>query len=115
MSESSEIVQYLFDTYKIGENVNESLVNYSTDGAKVVKDVTRWRYGQNAHLESSLKVLELWDEDNPPQLLEIEELERSQQYGVRMRFEIAGVPLDKWEKKQERLGRFFAKGLICLI
>ena len=30
---------------------------------KLVKDVTRWRYGQKAHLESSLEALKLWDED----------------------------------------------------
>ena len=29
--------------------------------SKVVKDVTRWRYGQNVHLESSLQALNLWD------------------------------------------------------
>ncbi len=79
--------------------------------AKLVADVTRWRYGQKAHLESSLEVLNLWDDDNPPQLLEIEEMEINGEYGIRMRFELAGVPLKKWEDKQERLGRFFAKGL----
>ena len=78
---------------------------------KLIKDVTRWRYGQHAHLESSLKVLNLWDQANPPQLLEIEELRTIEGYGVRLRFQIAGVPLAKWEEKEDRLGRFFAKGL----
>ncbi len=77
----------------------------------LVKDVTRWRYGHKAHLDSSLKVLNLWDEDNPPQLLEIEELERNGKYGVRLRFELGGVSLERWEEKKERLGRFFAKDL----
>ncbi len=80
--------------------------------AKLVGDVTRWRYGQNAHLESSLKVLKLWDDENPPQLIEIEEIETDQGgYGVRLRFNLAGVSLERWEEKKERLGRFFAKGL----
>ena len=83
----------------------------STELAKVVKDVTRWRYGQNAHLESSLIALKLWDQDNPPQLLEIEELKTSQGYGIRLRFKIAGVSVSRWQEKQERLGRFFAKGM----
>ena len=78
---------------------------------KLIKDVTRWRYGQHAHLESSLKVLNLWDQANPPQLLEIEELQTTYGYGLRLRFQIAGVPLAKWEEKEDRLGRFFAKGL----
>ena len=78
---------------------------------KLVKDVTRWRYGQNAHLESSLKVLKLWDDANPPQLLEIEEMETAGGYGLRLRFELAGVEISRWQEKKERLGRFFAKGL----
>ena len=77
----------------------------------LVKDVTRWRYGQSCQLESSLRVLKLWDIDNPPQLIEIEELVKDGDYGVRMRFEMAGVNLEKWNAQQERLGRFFAKGL----
>ena len=30
---------------------------------------------------------------------------------MRLRFELAGVPLELWKDKQERLGRFFAKDL----
>ncbi len=77
----------------------------------LVKDVTRWRYGQSCQLESSLRVLKLWDIDNPPQLLEIEELVKDGNYGIRMRFKMAGVSLERWNDKKERLGRFFAKGL----
>ncbi len=79
--------------------------------AKVVKDVTRWRYGQHAHLESSLIALKLWDQEKPPQLIEIEELEKDGQYGIRLRFKKEGVSLNRWEEKKDRLGRFFAKGM----
>jgi hypothetical protein len=79
--------------------------------AKLLSDVTRWRYGQKAHLESSLEALKLWNEDEPPQLLEIEELHGPSGYGLRLRFERGKVPLEQWQEKQERLGRFFAKGL----
>ena len=78
---------------------------------QLIKDVTRWRYGQSCQLESSLRVLKLWDIDNPPQMIEIEELLKDGDYGVRMRFEMAGVNIEKWNDQQERLGRFFAKGL----
>ncbi len=78
---------------------------------KLLKDVTRWRYGQSCQLESSLRVLKLWDIDNPPQLLEIEEFVKDGDYGIRMRFEMGGVPLERWNDRKERLGRFFAKGL----
>ena len=79
--------------------------------SKLVKDVTRWRYGQSCQLEASLRVLKLWDIDNPPQLLEIEELVKDGNYGIRMRFEMAAVSLERWNNQKERLGRFFAKGL----
>ena len=78
---------------------------------KLVKDVTRWRYGQKAHLESSLEALKLWDEDEPPQLLSIEERAVDGRYGLAMRFQAAGVPFSRWQAKQDRLGRFFDKGL----
>ena len=77
----------------------------------LVRDVTRWRYGIKAHLESSLEALDLWDEDNPPQLREIEEIKKETKNGIRMRFELNAVPLEKWIEKQERLNRFFVKGL----
>ena len=79
--------------------------------ANLINDVTRWRYGQSCQLESSLRVLKLWDIDNPPQLIEIEELEQEGNYGVRMRFSMAGVSIEKWNNQQERLGRFFATDL----
>ncbi len=78
---------------------------------KLINDVTRWRYGQSCQLESSLRVLKLWDIDNPPQLIEIEELKKEEKYGIRMRFEMQGVPLERWTEQKERLGRFFAKDL----
>ena len=96
-------------------NSKEELIkakkNAPPELAKLLGDVTRWKYGQKAHLDSSLKVLKLWEDDSPPQLREIEMLDTPLGYGVRLRFEIAGVPLPQWEEKQERLGRFFLKGL----
>jgi hypothetical protein len=78
---------------------------------KLVKDVTRWRYGQKAHLESSLEALKLWDEDEPPQLISVSERAVNGRYGVALRFEAAGVRYSRWQDKEDRLGRFFGKGL----
>lgn len=78
---------------------------------KLLADVTRWRYGQKAHLESSLEVLKLWDEDTPPQLLAIEELDCGGRYGLRLRFSRGAVALERWQERQERLGRFFGPDL----
>ena len=82
---------------------------------KLLGDVTRWRYGQKAHLESSLESLKLWDEDQPPQLIEIEEIIRGGHYGLRLRFACEAVPLERWQERRERLSRFFAKGLDATI
>jgi len=78
---------------------------------KLLADVTRWRYGQKAHLESSLEALKLWDEDDPPQLLTVEEREHHGGYGLRLLFDCQGVPFARWQERQERLGRFFGPGL----
>ena len=78
---------------------------------KLVKDVTRWRYGQKAHLESSLEALKLWDEEAPPQLESVTELAVEGRYGLAMLFRLEGVPYERWQQKQDRLGRFFDKGL----
>ncbi|MCP9774738.1 DUF2854 domain-containing protein [Cyanobium sp. WAJ14-Wanaka] len=80
---------------------------------KLLVDVVRWRYGQKAHLESSLEVLKLWDEDVPPQLLSIEELDCQGHYGLRMHFQCGAVPLEKWHAQQDRLGRFFGADLVA--
>jgi hypothetical protein len=77
----------------------------------LLKDVTRWRYGQKAHLESSLQALKLWDDGNPPELLSVGELERDGGYGLLMRFRSPGVPFERWRASQERLARFFGPGL----
>ena len=78
---------------------------------KLLADVTRWRYGQKAHLESSLEALKLWDEDQPPRLETIEELDCEGAYGLRLSFATEGVPPERWRERQERLGRFFGPGL----
>ena len=92
-------------------NFQSDRFNRPKELTALVKDVTRWRYGIKAHLESSLEALKLWDEDNPPQLREIEEITKEDKNGLRMHFEINGIPVEKWIEKQERLNRFFAKGL----
>lgn len=83
----------------------------SADLAKLLKDVDRWRYGQKAHLESSLEALKLWDEDQPPQLISVAELADQHSYGLALTFAVGGVPYQRWQDQQQRLGRFFGSGL----
>ena len=97
----------LFDN----SNFKNDRFNRPKELTALVKDVTRWRYGIKAHLESSLEALNLWDEDNPPQLKAVEEITRENKNGLRLHFQLNAVPIEKWLEKQERLNRFFAKGL----
>ena len=78
---------------------------------KLLADVTRWRYGQKAHLESSLEALKLWDEQDPPQLLRVAEQAEAGGYGIDLTFQCQGVGFDRWQARQDRLGRFFGPGL----
>ena len=80
---------------------------------KLLGDVMRWRYGQKAHLESSLEALKLWDEDQPPQLVAVAEMERNDAYGLTFTFDSGAVPFERWQALQDRLGRFFGEGLVC--
>ena len=96
----------LFDV----ENFKNNRFNRPKELTALVKDVTRWRYG-TAHLESSLEALSLWSEENPPQLKEVEEITKENKNGLRMHFLINAVPIEKWIGKQDRLNRFFVKGL----
>jgi hypothetical protein len=41
----------------------------------------------------------------------VAELAVAGRYAVAMRFRTAGVPIARWREKQDRLGRFFDKGL----
>jgi hypothetical protein len=84
----------------------------ATEGQlKLLKDVVRWRYGQKAHLESSLEALKLWDEADPPQLETIAEVEIDGRYGLRLHFKRGAVSLERWLAQEQRLGRFFGSGL----
>ena len=83
----------------------------SDDLRKLLTDVTRWKYGQKAHLESSLEALKLWNDDDPPQLDAIEELDLDGTYGLKLHFNCGGVPFEIWKEKQDRLSRFFGSNL----
>lgn len=83
----------------------------SADLKRLLGDLMRWRYGQKAHLESSLEALKLWDEDSPPQLLSVAETDADNRYGLDLTFDCGAVPPERWQDQTVRLGRFFGQGL----
>ncbi|WP_236619750.1 DUF2854 domain-containing protein [Candidatus Synechococcus spongiarum] len=79
---------------------------------RLVKDVRRWRYGQKAHLESSLEALKLWREDKPPQLIGLREDDVQGRYQLTMRFQLGSdEDSETWLDRRDRLARFFGPGL----
>lgn len=79
---------------------------------QIRKDVTRYRYGQEAHLDSSLKYLGLSPSDEERPLLQgIREEIIDGAYALILEFESPLIPYTTWTSKQEKLDRFFGEGV----
>lgn len=79
---------------------------------KLRKDVTRYIYGQDVHLEPALKTLELGrTDDELPVLISIQETAIESAYALRLEFESPEVSLEEWEKKQEKMEKYFGPGV----
>lgn len=79
---------------------------------QIRKDVTRYRYGQEAHLDSSLKYLGLSPSDEERPILEsIQEDAIDGSYALILEFESPLIKFETWQQKQDKIERFFAPGL----
>lgn len=79
---------------------------------QIRKDVTRYRYGQEAHLDSSLEYLGLDPSDEErPVLSGIHEEKVADAYALVLEFDSPLIGLDTWQHKQEKIARFFGPGL----
>jgi hypothetical protein len=76
------------------------------------KDVTRFRYGQEAHLDDSLARVGLSPNDEErPILTGIWETEVNGAYTLVMEFYSPFVSLEMWQNKQEKIAKFFGPGI----
>jgi hypothetical protein len=76
------------------------------------KDVTRFRYGQEAHLDESLERVGLSPNDEErPVLTGLRETEVDGAYTLLMEFYSPFVSLEKWQDKQEKIAKFFGPGI----
>ncbi|HEY9738174.1 MAG TPA: DUF2854 domain-containing protein [Trichocoleus sp.] len=73
---------------------------------QVRKDVTRFRYGQEAHLDEALERLGLGGQE-PPQLVGIRETEIGGAYALILEFDSKAVPVAVWQEKQVKFEKFF--------
>lgn len=79
---------------------------------QVIRDITRYRYGQEAHLDSSLESLGLSPTDEErPILVGLRESNRDGNYALTLEFESPLISLETWQQKQARLEAFFGPGV----
>lgn len=79
---------------------------------QVRKDVTRFRYGQTAHLDDALERLGLAPTDEErPMLRGLREVAVDGAYGLILEFESPLMPIETWLEKQEKITTFFGPGL----
>ncbi|OUC15119.1 MAG: hypothetical protein B0A82_08610 [Alkalinema sp. CACIAM 70d] len=78
----------------------------------ILKDVTRYRYGQKAHLDSSLTYLGLSPTDEErPVLTGISETAVEGAYALGLEFDSPMIPFATWQEKQEKMTTYFGPGI----
>lgn len=79
---------------------------------QIRKDVTRYRYGQEAHLDDSLGRLGLSpSDDERPILQSILETAIDGNYALVLEFSSPFVDLEVWQGQQEAITKFFGPGI----
>ena len=72
------------------------------------QDVTRYRYGQEAHLDEALERVGLSPSDaDRPELIGIQETQVEGAYTFIMQFNSPFISLEQWQEKQEKIEKFF--------
>jgi hypothetical protein len=83
---------------------------------QVVKDVTRYWYGQDAHLDTALKKVGLGpSKEAQPVVTGFRETEVKGAYALILEFSSPGRTFDQWMVKQEKIERFFGPGIRAYI
>ena len=75
---------------------------------QVRQDVTRFRYGQEAHLDDSLERVGLSPaDDQRPDLVSIYETSVDGAYALVLQFYSPLVSFETWQKQQDKVTKFF--------
>lgn len=79
---------------------------------QIRKDLTRFRYGQEVHLEESLERLGLSPSDRERPLVQsLREEDRDGAYALVLEFDSPKISLEDWQKKQDKIANFFGPGI----
>ncbi len=95
------------------EEPNEEIVSLREEQAtptqnQVRKDITRFRYGQEAHLDESLERVGLSPaDDQRPELVSLYETNIDGAYTLILQFYSPLVPFETWQKQQAKVAKFF--------
>ena len=82
---------------------------------KLREDVSRYRYGIEAHLDEVLGKLGMspTDEERPVLSGLYEDMNEHGAYRLVLRFDSPLIPFETWEQKQDKLTRFFGPGIVA--
>jgi hypothetical protein len=82
---------------------------------KLRLDVSRYRYGIEAHLDEVLEKLGMspTDEERPVLSGLYEEMSDRGAYRLVLRFDSPLIPFETWKQKQDKLTRFFGPGIVA--
>jgi hypothetical protein len=83
---------------------------------EIFKDVTRYRYGERAHLAAALKFLGLSPTDEErPELIGLYETAIDQAYALVLGFDSPMISFQTWQNKQEKMEQFFGPGVRVML
>lgn len=81
---------------------------------QIRKDVTRYRYGQEAHLDEALQRLGLSPTDEErPVLTALQERLDDHRYALVLAFDSPLMPFSTWQEKREKIEKFFGPGIVA--
>ena len=85
----------------------------ATDTQKqIIKDVTRYRYGQEAHLDEALMKVGLRPTDEErPILVSLKEVSLDGAYCLILEFYSPLIKLETWQERREKIEKFFGPGI----
>jgi hypothetical protein len=79
---------------------------------KIRKDITRYCYGQEAHLDLALNYLKLSpSDDEMPIVIGLRETETDGAYTLILEFDSPCVPFEEWQAKQDKMMKYFGPGV----
>ncbi|BAY16729.1 hypothetical protein NIES2109_19490 [Nostoc sp. HK-01] len=79
---------------------------------KIRKDITRYCYGQDAHLDAALSYLGLSPSDEErPIVTSLREEDINGAYTLILEFDSPFIPINVWEEKQAKMTSYFGPGV----